>query len=194
MDRAGEAKAPLSHGEATAATTIRRAEAADAPALWTMIREFAEFVRMSDLTTGSAEQLAAHLAGRSWPRVEAFIAEEKGAPVGYAIYLFGFSTFWTRPLVWLEDLYVRESHRGLGLGRSLLAVVAREAIARGSPRLDWAVLEWNQQAIDFYERLGAKRHGGWNGYRLEGEALDRIIAGVGANPAGERPGGTSSST
>jgi GNAT superfamily N-acetyltransferase len=153
---------------------IRPVEPGDIEALWEMVRDFAAYEKLEDKLTGSAERLAEHLFGRSWPVVECLVALDRGRLVGYAIFYGTYSTFWTRPMIWLEDLYVPEASRGHGIGRALLAAVARIALERGCAQVDWAVLEWNQPAIDFYERLGATRHGGWHGYRVSGEHLREL--------------------
>jgi GNAT superfamily N-acetyltransferase len=153
---------------------IRAATPADAPRVWALLREFAEYEALSHLVTGDAERLAAHLSGESWPKVEGFVAEEGGVAVGYALYFGLFSSFWAAPMVWLEDLYVRESHRGTGVGRSLMSAVARVAIQRGSVRLAWAVLDWNEPALEFYHRLGAARQTDWHIYQLEGGPLSAL--------------------
>jgi GNAT superfamily N-acetyltransferase len=149
----------------------------DAPLVWGLLREFAAYESLSHLVTGDAARLAAHLSGEAWPKVEGFVAEDGGTAVGYALYFGMFSSFWTAPIVWLEDLYVRESHRGTGLGRALLSAVARVAVARGSPRLSFEVLDSNEPALAFYRRLGAQPRVGWHTYELEGESLRTLVAG-----------------
>jgi GNAT superfamily N-acetyltransferase len=160
-----------------ARAAIRAATSADAPLVWGLLREFATYESLSHLVTGDAARLAAHLSGEAWPKVEGFVAEDGAAAVGYALYFGLFSSFCTAPLVWLEDLYVRESHRDAGVGRSLMSAVARVAVERGSPRLVWAVLDWNQPALEFYRRLGAAPQVGWHSYELEGEPLRALVTG-----------------
>ena len=155
---------------------IRPARPADVERLWDLVLRFADYERLGHLATGSPARLSAHLFGSEWPRIECLVAEVDGALVGYAIFLGGYSTFWTKPLMWLEDLYVDESHRARGLGKALMAAVACVALERGCPRMDWAVLDWNASSIEFYERLGATRHGGWFTYRLEGGRLEELAA------------------
>jgi len=157
--------------------TIRAATAADAPRIWRLLREFADYELLTHLVTGDAERLAAHLSGEAWPKVEGFVGEDAGEAVGYALYFGMFSSFWTAPMVWLEDLYVRESHRGTGLGLALMRAVAGVAVERGSVRLTWAVLDWNEPAIEFYRRLGATRQSEWQVYQLEGEPLRALVEG-----------------
>lgn len=168
--------------------TIRAATAADAPRVWALLREFSEFVRLSHLVTGDAERLAAHLTGKAWPAVEGLIAEDGDEAIAYALFFGTFSSFGTEPMVWLEDLYIRESHRGTGLGRLMMQAVARIAVERGSPRLMWAVLDWNEAAIEFYFRLGAARQSAWHVYELEGEPLRSLVADGddGSHPATSR--------
>ena len=176
MERGAEPGVPASR-PVTAA--IRPLTAADAGAVWTLLCEFADYERLSHLVSGGADRLAAHLSGEAWPGVEGFIAEENGVPIGYALYFGVFSSFTTSPLVWLEDLYVRGSRRGLGLGRSLMGAVAQVALARGCQRLEWGVLDWNEPALEFYRRLGATRQDGWKVYQLESEQLRALALGGG---------------
>jgi GNAT superfamily N-acetyltransferase len=157
--------------------SIRPAEPRDLGRLMELIVEFARYEKLEALATGTGERLAASLWGGAWPRIEALVAEARGDLVGYAIFFGTYSTFWTRPLTWLEDLYVSEPARGRGIGRALLAEVARIALERGCARLDWAVLDWNEPAMRFYESLGATRSGGWYAYRLSGEALEKAAGG-----------------
>src|SRR5262249_42789512 len=104
------------------------------------------------------------------------IAEAPGGEaIGFALFCHNFSTFLGRPGIYLEDLFVRQEHRGAGVGRALLAHLARLAAARGCGRLEWAVLDWNEAAIRFYRGLGARPVSGWSVYRLEGEALGRLV-------------------
>ena len=99
------------------------------------------------------------------------IAEEDGEPVGFALFFHTFSTFLGQPGLYLEDLFVVPERRGGGTGRALLQHMAKMAIDRGCGRLEWAVLNWNHDAIRFYERLGAKPNSEWTVYRLTGEPL-----------------------
>ena len=181
--------------DAPAEVVIRPAVPSDAGALWNLVLEFAAYEKLDHQVTGSSERLAAQLFGSAWPPLDCIVAESNGALVGYAIYYGGFSTFWTRPLLWLEDLFVVPSHRGRGLGRALMVAVARAAIERGCARIEWAVLDWNAPSIAFYERLGATRHGGWHGYRLSLEQLVELAGETeGSATTGPAPPHTSSTT
>lgn len=179
MDPTPAPRGPASGRRHTA--TIRTATAADAAVIWGLLLEFAAFEKLA--VAGSAARLAAHLSGEAWPRVDGFVAEDAGEAVGYALTYGTFSSFATAPMVWLEDLYVRASHRGTGLGMSLMQAVARAAVERGCPRLTWAVLDWNTPAIDFYRRLGAKLQDEWHVYELEGGPLRALATGDGAEPS-----------
>ncbi len=171
MKRRAEPAPPAARA---AAPAVRPLTGADARAVWTLLGEFADYERLSHLVRGDPARLAAHLSGRAWPAVEGFLAEHRGVAVGYALYFGMFSSFSTSSLVWLEDLYVRGSHRGSGVGRSLMAAVARAALERGAARLVWAVLDWNEPALEFYRRLGASRQEGWHVYELEGRPLQAL--------------------
>ena len=114
-----------------------------------------------------------HLFGER-PYAETLIAEEDGEPVGFALFFHTFSTFLGQPGLYLEDLFVVPERRGGGTGRALLQRLAKVAVDRGCGRLEWAVLNWNQDAIRFYERLGAKPNSEWTVYRLTGEPLHAL--------------------
>jgi GNAT superfamily N-acetyltransferase len=139
---------------------IRHAMLNDVPVILRFIRELAEYERAPNEVTATEELLRRHLfepadAGR--PVAEALIGELDGEPRGFALYFTNFSTWMGRPGVYLEDLYVTPAARRRGLGRALLARVARIAVERGAGRLDWSVLNWNTPAIEFYRRLGAQQ-------------------------------------
>ena len=155
---------------------IRSATPSDAPALAGLIRELAAYERLSHEAEPDADALAKHLADDASPRCNAFIAEADGEPLAFALYFYSYSTFLTRWGVYLEDLYVRPEHRGKGIGYALLRRVAQEAVSRGCRRMEWAVLNWNEPAIAFYRRIGARPMDDWTTMRLSGEALERIGA------------------
>jgi GNAT superfamily N-acetyltransferase len=144
---------------------IRHAVPGDEGALFELIYALARFERLEDTVGGSAEALARHLFGER-PAAEALLAEENGVAVGYALCFPTYSTFLTKPGLYLEDLFVLESHRRRGVGGALLAEVRRLAQARGMGRLEWSVLDWNANAIAFYERFGAKVHAEWRICRM----------------------------
>ena len=152
---------------------IRAAEPADAPVIADLIRQLAEFEKLEDEVVLTEDLLRAGLFG-SRPYAEAVLAEEAGKPIGFALFFHTFSTFLARPGLYLEDLFVLADHRGRGVGRALFAHLARLAVERECGRLEWAVLNWNQAAIRFYERLGAKPNSEWTVYRLTGEALNTL--------------------
>ena len=108
------------------------------------------------------------------PYAEVTIAEWDGEPAGFALYFHNFSTFLARPGIYLEDLFVRPAHRGRGIGKALLAHLAALAVARGCGRLEWSVLDWNVDAIGFYEKMGATVMPEWRICRVTGEALARF--------------------
>lgn len=105
------------------------------------------------------------------------ICERDGAPIGYAVYFFSYSTWLGKHGLYLEDLYVDPAHRGCGAGKALLQHLARITVARGCGRFEWSVLDWNQPAIDFYESFGARPQDEWTTYRLTGDALEAFAAG-----------------
>jgi GNAT superfamily N-acetyltransferase len=152
---------------------IRPAEQADIPVIAELIRGLARFEKLEHEVTMTEDRLAASLFGER-PYAETLIAEEDGEPVGFALFFHNFSTFLAQPGIYLEDLFVVPEHRGRGIGRALLKELARLAVERGCGRLEWAVLDWNRDAIGFYERLGARPNSEWTVYRLAGEALTTL--------------------
>jgi len=155
------------------ALEIRAATEGDVPLVLDFIRGLAEYERMLDQVQATEERLRASLFpadGRA-PEAHCMIGSVDGAPAGFALYFFNYSTFLARPGLYLEDLFVKPEFRGAGLGKALLLRLAAQANARGCGRMEWAVLDWNEPAIGFYESLGARRLHEWQLCRLDGEAL-----------------------
>jgi GNAT superfamily N-acetyltransferase len=138
-----------------------------------LIRELAEYERSADRVEATPGLLEAALFGPS-PAVFAHVAEADGAVAGFALWYVSFSTWLARHGLYLEDLYVRPAYRGRGLGRALLAELARLAAGRGYGRLEWWVLDWNSSAIGFYRSLGAEPMDEWTVWRVDGERLGRL--------------------
>jgi GNAT superfamily N-acetyltransferase len=152
---------------------IRSGEAADVPVIAKLIRDLARFEKLEHEVAMTEELLAENLFGAR-RYAETLIAEDDGAPIGFALFFHTFSTFLARPGIYLEDLYVVPERRGHGVGRALLARLAHIAVERRCGRLEWAVLNWNRDAINFYEKLRAKPNSEWTVYRLAGEALTAL--------------------
>ena len=154
---------------------IRPGELKDVPLIADLIRRLARYEKLEHEVTMTEEKLTGTLFGeRSY--AETLIAEIDSEGVGFALFFPNYSTFLAQPGIYLEDLFVLPERRGSGVGRALLERLAEIAIDRGCGRLEWAVLNWNQDAIRFYERLGAKPNSEWTVYRLTGEPL-RALAG-----------------
>ncbi len=152
---------------------IAAARPADTEDLHALIRGLAEYERLADLCVSTPADIADALFGPA-PVAEALIARERGESgpaCGFALFFHTFSTFRGRRSLWLEDLFVRPEVRGAGLGRALLLELAAIAHARGCARFEWAVLDWNRPAIDFYERQGAVVLPEWRIARVTGDAL-----------------------
>lgn len=157
--------------------TIRPATRHDIPGILRFIRELAEYERAPHEVVATEDSLREHLfdgASGGRPTAEALIGEIDGQPRGFALFFTNFSTWLGRPGIYLEDLYVTPVARGRGLGRALLTRLAQIAVERGAGRLDWAVLNWNTPAIEFYRRLGARPLDEWLPFRLSGDALARL--------------------
>ena len=153
---------------------LRPATTDDTPLILTLIRGLAEFEKLLHEVEATEAQLRATLFpadGR--PVAECVLAFADDAPAGFALFFTNYSTFLARPGLYLEDLFVLPALRGRGIGRALLLHVAQLANARGCGRMEWSVLGWNQPAIEFYEKLGARRMREWQICRLTGEALSR---------------------
>ena len=161
---------------------LRPATVVDVPLILRFIRELAEYERLAHAVVADEARLAAALFGHRH-YAEVVLAEIAGDPVGFALFFHNFSTFVGRPGIYLEDLYVRPAVRGRGVGARLLGHLAALAVERGCGRLEWAVLDWNETAIGFYRRLGARPLDDWKVFRLEGEALSRLAAAA-AEPSG----------
>lgn len=163
---------------------IRPATIQDAALLRTMIRELAAFEHELDLVTIREEDLARDGFG-DHPRFRALVAEWDGQAAGYAV-IFAYYSTWTGRGLFLEDLFVREAFRGRGIGRAMLAEVARIALQESCYGIHWEVLDWNGKAIEFYKALGAEFRDGWRPVLLTGEPLRQL--------AGEFPPATKRST
>lgn len=155
------------------ALTIRKATRQDAPTILALVRALAEYERAADQVQARLEDVERDGFGEH-PFFECLLAERHAQAVGMALYFFTWSTWTGRPTLYLEDLFVLPEQRGGGIGGALLAACAAIAARKGCPRFEWAVLDWNQPARDFYHRLGAYHKEDWLPYRLEGTALAEL--------------------
>lgn len=161
---------PAGQSSLAATSCVRPATVADVPAIFESIVALARYERLEAAVTGSAAALEAHLFGDR-PCVEALVAEWEGELAGFALFFTNYSTFLTQPGIYLEDLFVRPEYRRRGIGTALLRYLAGLAQAREAGRLEWSVLNWNQSAIAFYERLGAVILPEWRICRATGAAI-----------------------
>ncbi len=153
--------------------SIRAAELRDVNAIVQLIRALAEFEQLGHLLQVTPEKLRPHLFGEK-PAAEAMVAESDGEVVAFALYFTNFSTFLAQPGLYLEDLFVTPAQRGRGIGESMLTRLARTAVERGHGRFEWSVLDWNEHAIRFYQRMGATVMPDWRICRIAGEALQKF--------------------
>ena len=154
---------------------LRTAEPRDIPAIVGLITELAEFEHLAHLVRATPEALLPHLFGDK-PVAEAVVADVAGRVVGFALFFTNFSTFLAQPGLYLEDLYVQPAVRGAGIGKALLRHLGALAVARDYGRFDWSVLDWNENAIRFYEKMGAVVMPEWRICRVAGAALARFAA------------------
>ena len=161
--------------QAAPAITIRPAVREDVPLVLAFIRELAEYERLAHEVQADEAGLAVQLFGTR-PAADVLIAEVDGTPAGFALFFHNFSTFLGKPGLYLEDLFVRPQYRGLGLGKRLMARLARVALERGCGRFEWSVLDWNAPAIAFYRTLGAVGMDEWTVQRVTGDALQALAA------------------
>ena len=152
---------------------LRAAEPRDLEAIVGLIRGLAEFEQLEHLVCVTPQTLAPHLFGPR-PVAEALVAESGDRVVAFALFFTNFSTFLAQPGLYLEDLFVEPGHRGKGIGEALLRRLAQLAAARGCGRFEWSVLEWNEHAIRFYERMGATVMPDWRICRIAGDSLARF--------------------
>ena len=157
----------------SAGVTLRPATRADVPVILELIRGLAEYERLADECVATETALAETLFGAR-PQAEVVLALADGTPAGFALFFSSYSTFLARHGIYLEDLFVRPEFRGRGIGKTLLAHLAALALERGCGRLEWSVLDWNADAIRFYESLGAKAMDDWTVYRVTGDALNTL--------------------
>jgi GNAT superfamily N-acetyltransferase len=154
---------------------LRAAEPEDASTLFSLIQDLATYEKLSHQVVGNAQQLASHLGGDR-PLVEAVLAEQAEQALGFALFFHNYSTFLTQPGIYLEDLFVLPDHRRRGIGKALITHLAKLAVERNCGRLEWSVLDWNELAIAFYEKIGATVLPDWRICRTTGAALDRMAA------------------
>lgn len=157
------------------AFTLRAATRADVPTILRCIRALAEYERLAHECIATEALLQESLFGAA-PAAEVVLAFQGNEPAGFALWFRSYSTFLARPGIYLEDLFVFPEFRGRGLGRRLLGHLARTAVERGYGRFEWSVLDWNVDAIRFYESLGALPVSDWTRYRVTGGALDSLGA------------------
>jgi GNAT superfamily N-acetyltransferase len=153
---------------------IRRADAADGEILLSLVDALADYEKLARPSSSARERLIRDGFGPT-PRFQAYLAELHGRVVGYAITFETYSSFLALPTLYLEDVFVLPETRRAGVGSALFRHLAAEAIRRGCGRMEWVVLDWNAPAIDFYERLGARRLREWHSYRLDADGLARVV-------------------
>jgi GNAT superfamily N-acetyltransferase len=158
-----------------ATLTIRFADRTDTPALFALIKALADYEKLADAVVGTAVTLAEHLFGAE-PYIEAIVVEDAEKIVGFALFFTSYSTFSTKPGIYLEDLFVLPDYRGQGVGKALLTRLAQIIVKRQWGRLNWSVLDWNQPAIDFYRRMGATILEETRVCRVTGDALIQLAA------------------
>jgi GNAT superfamily N-acetyltransferase len=158
--------------------TIRPAQASDAALILNFIRDLAEYEHLAHAAVASEQDLLrdGFPAQGGTPKFRCLIAEWEGAPAGFALYFYSYSTFQGRAGIWLEDLFVKPEFRGRGIGKGLLLEIARIAVRERCGRYSWQVLDWNKPSIDFYQSLGAKMMSEWLTMRVEGEALEALAS------------------
>ena len=152
---------------------IRRAQPGDEALVLAFIRELAEYEKLLSSVRATEETVHASLFGEN-PRVFCDIAEADGAPAGFALWFYNYSTFLARCGSYIEDLFVRPPFRGRGIGKGVILHLAKRAHEEACGRLEWSVLDWNAPSIAFYESLGARRVNGWSAYRLTEEAINTL--------------------
>ena len=155
--------------------SIRPATIDDVPLLRALIAELAEYERLADAAVATDDDLRAQLFGAQ-PAAEVLIGEVDGEAAGFALFFHNFSTFLGKRGLYLEDLFVRPAHRDSGLGKHLMAALARIAVQGDCGRFEWSVLDWNAAAIGFYRRIGAVGMDEWTVQRLEGDALHALAS------------------
>lgn len=153
---------------------IERATERDVPTILQMIRELADYERMSGQVVATEDGLRDALFKGSRPDAEVILAYSDDTPAGFALFFHNFSTFLARRGLYLEDLFVKPEFRGAGIGKRLLVELARIAVERGCGRFEWSVLDWNEPAIGFYKKLGAVPMDEWTIFRVSGDALVRL--------------------
>lgn len=158
--------------------TVRPARPQDASLIYSLVRELADYERLTHEVDSTQEQIAAALFGPQ-PRLFCDIAEWDGEAVGFALWFLNFSTFRGKHGLYLEDLFVRPALRGKGIGKALMQQLARHCLDKDLARFEWTVLEWNKPSIEFYRSIGAKLLDDWRVCRMSGEALAKF-AGQGA--------------
>jgi len=158
--------------------TLRDATPDDLPTIVRLVRALAEYERLAHEARGTEEDFRRALFGDP-PRAHALIAEgADGAALGFAVWFHNFSTFEGRPGIYVEDVFVEPAHRGRGIGAAIFRHLARRALAEGCARLEWWVLDWNEPAVRFYRRIGARGMDGWTVQRVSGDALRALAAGA----------------
>jgi GNAT superfamily N-acetyltransferase len=153
--------------------SLRTAISGDEVIIFTLIQALAEYEKLTHEVMGSVESLRSHLFGDR-PYAEAILAEVEGVAVGFALFFYNYSTFLTKPGIYLEDLFVLPAYRSQGIGKALLVSLAQRAIAEGCGRLEWSVLDWNEPAISFYQHLGADILPDWRSCRVTSQALQHL--------------------
>jgi GNAT superfamily N-acetyltransferase len=161
------------HLDAMTDIQIQPATEADVPLMLELIKALAEYERLADHVTATEAMIRDSFFGPS-PHAQAVIARVAGDAVGFAIWFSTYSTFLSKPGIYLEDLFVLPHWRGQGVGRALLRHLARIAVERGCGRVEWSVLDWNETAIGFYRNLGARAMDEWTVYRLTGDAITAL--------------------
>jgi GNAT superfamily N-acetyltransferase len=158
---------------------IRTAERGDVPLILRFIQGLAEYEKLAHECLATEAELERTLFGER-AYAEVILAFRGDDPAGFALFFHNYSTFLARPGIYLEDLFVDPAHRGHGVGKILLSRLAALAVERGCGRLEWSVLDWNVDAIGFYERLGARPMSDWTVYRVTGDALKQLADSSGA--------------